>query len=214
MKNSLILYSGGMDSTVLLYEKREEIALAVSFNYGSKHNDRELYFASLNTKKLDIEHVKLDLSDIIGKHFSSNLLKTGGEIPDGHYQEPIMKQTVVPFRNGIMLSIAVGLAESRGLKKIYLANHFGDHAIYPDCTSAFIEPFKEAAKAGTYEKIEIVSPYVSITKRDIALIGKDINVPFKYTWSCYKGKEHHCGTCGTCVERKEALEGFDETVYA
>ena len=207
MKN-LIIYSGGMDSTTLLYEYRDSIALAVNFNYGSKHNEREYEYAKYNCEKLSIPLLRVDLDFM--KHIKSNLLKDGGDIPEGHYAEDNMKKTVIPFRNGIMLSIAVGLAESRGLKKVLIANHFGDHAIYPDCRSDFIENFKKAAFYGTWENIEILAPYTHLTKREIALKGKELGVDFSKTYSCYKGGEIHCGRCGTCVERLEALEGLDD----
>mgnify|MGYP001292072925 CR=1 FL=1 len=208
----LIIYSGGMDSTVLLNEYKNDIKLAVSFNYGSKHNSKEIAFAKKNCKKLKIKHIVIDLP-FINKYFASDLLKSGGEIPDGHYEDEMMKKTVVPFRNGIMLSIAAGLAESIGAKKILIANHAGDHAIYPDCRSTFIHEMSNAIAYGTETNINILAPYTNITKRDIALRGHKNGVDFSNTWSCYKGTEKHCGTCGTCNERKEALEGFDPTEY-
>ena len=124
-----------------------------------------------------------------------------------------MKSTVVPFRNGIMLSIAVGIAESEGLKKVFIANHGGDHAIYPDCREEFIEAIDAASHAGTYEHVRILAPYTHITKTDIALRGKQLGIDYSETWSCYKGGEVHCGKCGTCVERKQALReaGLEDT---
>ncbi len=210
--SKLIIYSGGMDSTVLLYRHAEEISLAVSFDYGSKHNEREIEHARLNTEKLSIEHLVIPL-DFMGKYFSSHLLKTGGEVPEGHYSDPVMKQTVVPFRNGIMLSVSCGLAESRKLDSVLVANHTGDHPIYPDCREEFIKSMGEAMYHGTYVNVQLESPFLSKNKRDIALLGKEIGVDFSLTWSCYKGGEKHCGQCGTCIERKEALEGFDPTIY-
>ena len=124
-----------------------------------------------------------------------------------------MHATVVPFRNGIMLSVAVGMAESEGLDTVLIANHAGDHAIYPDCRPGFIEAMDRAAQEGTYEGVRILSPYCNLTKRDIALRGRALGVDFARTWSCYKGGEVHCGVCGTCTERKEALSGFDPTEY-
>jgi len=209
---SLIIYSGGMDSTVLLHEYKNNIKLAVSFDYGSKHNETELFYAEKNTKKLNIEHIRIDLKNIF-KYFQSDLLKSGGAIPDGHYEDDIMKKTVVPFRNGIMLSIGAGIAESNSLDTILIANHFGDHAIYPDCRASFISPMKDAIMMGTYKNIKLIAPYMNIDKRKIALKGKEIGVDFTMTYSCYKGQEKHCGKCGTCVERIEALKGFDNTVY-
>ena len=149
----------------------------------------------------------------IGQYFKSDLLLSGGAIPEGSYAEENMKSTVVPFRNGIMLAVAAGLAESYGLDTVLLANHSGDHAIYPDCRPEFVEAMDAAVKAGTYEGIRVVSPYCDITKRDIALRGRAIGLDYSLTYSCYKGGEKHCGKCGTCTERKEALEGFDPTEY-
>ena len=212
MKDIVILYSGGMDSSVALFQYADRIKLAVSFNYGSKHNSREIEYAALNCKALGIEHrvVELDLNKM---GFVSDLLQSGGEIPDGHYEDENMKKTVVPFRNGIMLSIAAGIAESIDCNRLMISNHAGDHAIYPDCRPDFIESMNAAIRFGTYNNIEILAPFTNLTKREIALIGKEINVPFENTYSCYNGQEMHCGTCGTCTERKEALEGFDPTIY-
>ncbi len=209
---AVLVYSGGLDSTTLLYEYKDSIALAVSFDYGSKHNKRELEYAALNCKRLGIRHLVIPL-EFMGKYFKSDLLIGGGDIPEGSYADENMKSTVVPFRNGIMLSIAAGLAESYELDAIMLANHSGDHAIYPDCRPEFIEGMAAAVEAGTYNGVKVVSPYCNMTKRDIALRGRELGVDFSLTYSCYKGGEKHCGKCGTCVERKEALEGFDPTEY-
>lgn len=204
MKDSVIVLSGGMDSTTLLHERKEQIALAVTFDYGSKHNAREIECARINCEMLGIEHIVIPL-EFMGKYFKSSLLLGGEEIPEGHYADDNMKSTVVPFRNGIMLSIAAGLAESRGLKKVMLANHGGDHAIYPDCRPEFVDAMSDAIRLGTYEGVVIDAPYTLITKSDIARIGKRIGVDYNLTYSCYKGGETHCGKCGTCVERMEAL---------
>ena len=159
MKDSVIIVSGGMDSITLLYDKKDEIALGISFDYGSNHNAKEN-----------------------------------------------MKSTVVPFRNGIMLSIAIGIAESNHLKKVLIANHGGDHTIYPDCRPQFIQAIDAAANAGTFVNVRVEAPYTNITKGDIARIGKRLGLDYTETWSCYKGGEKHCGKCGTCIERKEALQ--------
>ena len=209
---ALLIYSGGLDSTTLLYEYKDSIALAVTFDYGSKHNAREISYAEENCKRLGIKHMVIPLG-FIGQYFKSDLLLSGGAIPEGCYAEENMKSTVVPFRNGIMLAVAAGLAESYGLDTVLLANHSGDHAIYPDCRPEFVEAMDAAVKAGTYEGIRVVSPYCDITKRDIALRGRAIGLDYSLTYSCYKGGEKHCGKCGTCTERKEALEGFDPTEY-
>lgn len=210
--NAVLVYSGGLDSTTLLYEYRDSIALAVSFDYGSKHNAREIAYAAENCKRVGVKHLVIPLG-FIGQYFKSDLLLSGGEIPEGSYADDNMHSTVVPFRNGIMLAVAAGLAESYGLDTVMLANHSGDHAIYPDCRPEFVEAMDAAVQAGTYEGIRVVSPYCDITKRDIALRGKALGIDYSLTYSCYKGGEKHCGKCGTCVERKEALEGFDPTEY-
>lgn len=212
MKNSLIIFSGGMDSTTLLYDFNKQIKLAISFNYGSKHNMREIPFAKYHCEKIGINHIEIDL-DFINKYFKSNLLQSGSEIPEGHYKDESMKKTVVPFRNGIMLSIACGIAESNDLKYVLIANHAGDHAIYPDCRATFIKSMSEAMAYGTYNNINILAPYTKIDKRRIALIGKKLDIDYTKTWTCYKGYRKHCGVCGACTERKEALDGFDKTEY-
>lgn len=203
-KNSLIIVSGGMDSITMLHEYKEQIALAVSFNYGSNHNSREIPFAEEHCKQLGIEHITIPLN-FIHKYFKSSLLEGADAIPEGHYAAENMKSTVVPFRNGIMLSIAIGIAESRNLKHVMIANHAGDHTIYPDCRPDFIKSMSEAATDGTFAQIDIVAPYTDITKTDVARHGKSLGIDYARTWSCYKGGEKHCGKCGTCVERKEAL---------
>ena len=209
---AVLIYSGGLDSTTLLYEYKADIALAVTFDYGSKHNAREIAYARENCKRLGIKHLVIPLA-FIGQYFKSDLLLSGGEIPEGSYADDNMKSTVVPFRNGIMLAIAAGLAESYELDAVMLANHSGDHAIYPDCRPAFIDAFAAAVEAGTYNGVKVVSPYCNIDKRAIALRGKALGLDYSLTYSCYKGGEKHCGKCGTCTERKEALAGFDLTEY-
>ena len=214
-KDSLIIVSGGMDSITLLYDRKDTIALAVSFDYGSNHNAREIPFAQLHCQRLGIRHVVIPLA-FMQQYFKSSLLDGADAIPDGHYADENMKSTVVSFRNGIMLSVAVGIAESNGLKRVLIANHGGDHAIYPDCRPEFIAAIDAAAKAGTYVNVAIEAPYTNITKTDIALRGKSLGIDYSETWSCYKGGTVHCGTCGTCVERKEALRDAgieDNTTY-
>lgn len=215
MKDSCIIVSGGMDSITMLYDFKDCIALGISFDYGSNHNGKEIPFAKMHCDRLGIKHITIPL-DFMHQYFKSSLLEGGDAIPEGHYEEENMKSTVVPFRNGIMLAIAVGLAESNGLKKIYIANHGGDHTIYPDCRPEFIKSFNGASVAGTYEGLSIEAPYTNITKADIAMRGKELGIDYAETWSCYKGGDIHCGKCGTCVERKEALflAGIeDKTIY-
>lgn len=216
MKDSVIIVSGGMDSITLLHERHEEIALGISFDYGSNHNSREIPFARMHCQRLGIKHIVIPL-DFMSVYFRSSLLDGADAIPEGHYEDANMKSTVVPFRNGIMLSIACGIAESNGLSRVFIANHGGDHAIYPDCRSEFIKAMDAAMSAGTYAHINIEAPYTEITKTDIALIGKAIGLDYTETWSCYKGGNVHCGKCGTCIERQEALRNAgieDKTEYS
>lgn len=204
MKDSIIVLSGGMDSVTLLHDRKDEIALAVTFDYGSNHNRREADCAARQCAMLGIEHLVIPL-EFMARYFKSSLLEGADTIPEGNYDDENMKSTVVPFRNGIMLSIACGLAESRGLRHVMIANHGGDHAIYPDCRPGFISAMGQAMKEGTYEGVDIIAPYTDITKNDIARIGARLGVDYSLTYSCYRGGERHCGTCGTCRERKEAL---------
>ena len=215
MKDSIIIVSGGMDSVTLLYDFKDRIALGISFDYGSNHNAKEIPFARWHCEQLGIEHITIDLA-FMPQYFKSSLLEGADAIPEGRYADENMKSTVVPFRNGIMLSIAAGIAESRGLKYVMMANHGGDHTIYPDCRAEFVEAMSEATKAGTFPGIEILAPYTNITKADIARKGKELGIDYSKTWSCYKGEDVHCGKCGTCVERREALRDAgieDTTIY-
>jgi 7-cyano-7-deazaguanine synthase len=202
----VVLCSGGMDSTVALYEARQrhEVLAGLSCDYGSKHNHREIPLAADHCRRLGIPHKVIDLG-FIGTLFSSSLLCAGGDIPEGHYEEENMRQTVVPFRNGILLSAAAGLAESIGAEGLVIGAHAGDHAIYPDCREEFMAAMSEAIAKGTYAGIRILRPLISIDKAQIARLGTELGVDFGQTWSCYKGGEIHCGVCGTCVERREAF---------
>ncbi|HWB06194.1 MAG TPA: 7-cyano-7-deazaguanine synthase QueC [Verrucomicrobiales bacterium] len=203
---ALVLLSGGMDSVTALYHAaaEHEVTDALSFDYGSKHNRREIPFAKHHAAHLGVRHTVIPLG-FIGEHFASDLLQSGGAIPDGHYEEESMKRTVVPFRNGIMLSIAAGFAESCGADALVIAAHSGDHAIYPDCREPFMQAMSDAIRLGTYAELHLLRPFIALTKAGIAARGAALGVDFAQTWSCYKGGAVHCGTCGTCVERREAF---------
>lgn len=202
----LVLLSGGLDSATALHEAaaHSEVVVALSFDYGSKHNAQEIPRAREQAAKLSVPHLCFSL-DFIGAFFTSDLLQSGGEIPDGHYEEKTMQRTVVPFRNGIMLAIAAGLAESRGAGGVVIAAHSGDHAIYPDCREEFMRAQAAAIRLGTYAGVEVVRPFIHHSKADIVRRGVGLGVDFRATWSCYKGGPVHCGACGTCVERREAF---------
>ena len=213
----IVLVSGGMDSVTALYDAwgKYRVVAGVSFDYGSKHNAREIPFAAYHCQKLQIRHEIIPLK-FINELFASDLLKSGGEIPEGHYEELTMKQTVVPFRNGIMMAIVAGFAESEAAKGLVIAAHLGDHAIYPDCREDFMKAMADAVRLGTYAEVEVLRPFILMSKADIVKRGQQLGVDFSRTWSCYKGLDVHCGRCGTCVERKEAfaLAGIkDPTLY-
>ena len=209
---TLVLLSGGMDSTTALYwaMREHEVVGAISFDYGSKHNAHELEKAAWQCEKLGLRHDIVTLP-FINELFTSDLLQSGGAVPDGHYADDNMKRTVVPFRNGIMLAIACGIAESREAQGLVIAAHAGDHAIYPDCREPFMRAMAEAMQAGTYAAIKLLRPFIAIDKTGIARLGNELGVDFSHTWSCYKGGDIHCGTCGTCVERREAFANADLT---
>lgn len=214
---TVVLLSGGMDSVTALHWARQEheVVGAVSFDYGAKHNHREIPLAAWHCAQSDLKHDIIDL-DFVNRLFASDLLKSGGEVPEGHYAHETMKKTVVPFRNGIMLAIACGLAESREAEALVIAAHAGDHTIYPDCREPFMLGMADAMREGTYARIELLRPFIHLDKAGIAKLGASLGIDYGKTWSCYKGGDLHCGKCGTCVERIEAfaLAGLDDpTIY-
>lgn len=207
-----------MDSVTALYwaRKTHDVVAVVSFDYGAKHNHKEIPFAREHAARLGVRHEVIAL-DFVDRLFASNLLRSGGAVPDGHYAAENMKQTVVPFRNAIMLSIACGFAESVDATGLVIAAHTGDHTIYPDCREDFMRAMGDAMRLGTYAQIQLLRPFIAMTKGQIAAEGARLGVDFARTWSCYKGGDLHCGTCGTCVERREAFADAgisDPTTYA
>ena len=178
-----MVLSGGMDSVTMLHEYADTIALAVNFHYGSNHNDREAACARYHCKELGIELIEIDLA-FMGQYFHSSLLDGAEAIPDGHYADENMRSTVVPFRNGIMLSVAAGLAETHGLTEVLIANHSGDHSIYPDCRPEFIDAMTEAVRAGTYEDVKILAPYTFFDKAEIVRHGARLGLDYSMTYSC------------------------------
>ena len=215
--HALVVFSGGMDSATALWWAMQEfeVVSAVSFSYGAKHNARELAAADAICRKLLIPRLEIPLG-FIGKYFHSSLLKSGGAIPEGAYNEENMASTVVPFRNGIMLAAAAGLAEDSGCSAVILGNDTGATAIYPDCRPEFIDGMARAIEAGTGGKVKLLSPFCRMTKGQIAALGTTLGVDYSLTWSCYNGRDKHCGKCGTCRERKDAFREAglpDPTVY-
>jgi 7-cyano-7-deazaguanine synthase len=195
-----------MDSVTALYaaEREHDVVAAVSFDYGAKHNAREIPCAAGHAARLGVRHEIVPLP-FVNRLFASALLANGGDIPEGHYQAESMRQTVVPFRNAIMLSIAAGFAESIGASGLVIAAHTCDHVIYPDCREAFMAAMGDAMRLGTHAGIQLLRPFIAWDKGRIAAEGARLGVDFARTWSCYKGGAVHCGRCGTCVERREAF---------
>lgn len=202
---AILILSGGLDSTVLLYHLLEKGVrpLAVTMRYGQKH-DTEVLMARRTAAACSISHRVVDLPlDTIFS--SSTLLKGGVDIPDGHYSDETQRSTVVPNRNLILLALAAGIAEDRGCSDVYYGAHATDRAIYPDCRPAFIRAASAACEEGTYHRVRVRAPFQDWSKTDIVREGARLGVPFENTWSCYKGGPTPCGTCGTCVERREAF---------
>jgi 7-cyano-7-deazaguanine synthase len=218
MTGTLVLLSGGLDSTVLATVTSEtERTETLSIHYGQRHA-RELEAASAVAAYLGVLHDTVDLS-VLRQHLTGSALTDDVDVPEGHYAEASMRVTVVPNRNAIMLSVAVGIAVSRGLGRVVTAVHAGDHFVYPDCRPAFVRAMNTAARTGTegFGDVAIEAPFLHRTKADIVLAGAGIRAPMSLSWSCYQGGAAHCGRCGTCVERNEAFrlaKVADPTVYA
>lgn len=204
--NVIVLLSGGVDSSTALHWAHREHAVkaALAFHYGSNHAERELACARYQAAQLGIPLHEVDLRPI-SQHLASALLSGAAAIPTGDYDEANMRQTVVPFRNGIFLSIAAGIAESCGAEAVVIAAHAGDHSIYPDCREEFMQAMGQAIALGTYAGIRILRPFISMSKGEIVSLGAQLGVDFTHTYSCYCGGEQHCGSCGTCRERREAF---------
>lgn len=216
---TLVICSGGMDSVSLAYKvaAEQELVGLLSFDYGQRHK-KEVAYAEAAAERLGVSFDLIDMRHI-GAFLSGSALTDDVDVPDGHYAEDNMKITIVPNRNAIMLAVAFGVAAAKGADAVATAVHGGDHFIYPDCRPDFINAFQamqDQALAG-YAEVKLYTPFVNISKADIAREGARHNTPFAETWSCYKGGAKHCGRCGTCVERREAFHLArveDPTEYA
>lgn len=203
---TIVIYSGGLDSTVLLYAlkaQRDEIA-AVSFDYGQRHK-KELIAASRITRDLGVDHCIVDLHTYGMYIRSSSQTNADVAVPEGHYEDETMRATVVPNRNMIMIALAAGIAMDRGYHEVAYAAHAGDHAIYPDCREEFVHAMMKPLALAHYEPIVLCAPFLRMRKEQIVRDGHSLGVPLHRTWSCYRGELMHCGRCGTCVERREAF---------
>jgi 7-cyano-7-deazaguanine synthase len=210
MTKAVIVCSGGMDSATLAWHyasKGYDLHL-VGFDYGQRHK-KELQSLAKIADALGAKHEIVDMSVLRNHLRGSSLTSDDIAVPDGHYAEETMRITVVPNRNAIMLSIATGIAVAEGAELVATGIHTGDHFIYPDCRPSFFEPLNTAFKAATVghapENFRLEAPFINMLKSDIAQLGAELNVDYSITWSCYKGGDIHCGSCGTCFERREAF---------
>lgn len=215
--NTILLHSGGIDSTTLLYHLRAggHVVRCIGFDYGQRHR-RELEAAAAICRGASVEFRRADLSSL-RPLLAGSALTDDIPVPEGHYAADNMKATIVPNRNMILLSVAIGWAVSVKARAVAYAAHAGDHTIYPDCRPEFAEAMARAASLCDWHPVELLRPFVHLTKAQIVTRGAELGVPFEQTWSCYAGGERHCGRCGTCVERREAfqLAGMpDPTLYS
>lgn len=203
---TVLVFSGGMDSTTLLYKllKDGDKVLCLSFDYGQRHK-KELKCAKNICEKLKTPHKIVDIKSL-NSLMSGSALTSNIKVPEGHYQDKNMRSTVVPNRNMIFLSLAIAQAVSAKFDRIAIAVHAGDHAIYPDCRPEFIDKMCAVAKISNYEPVKIYAPFLEMSKRKIATLGQKLGVDYSGTWTCYKGLKNPCGKCGACTERAEALE--------
>lgn len=214
----LALHSGGMDSTVLIEKLRNEghQVRTIAFDYGQRHR-KELQFVDAYARDvLREEPFRVSMPFLAGLLPGSSQTDRNVEVPKGRYDEDSMKATVVPNRNMIMLSIAIGTALAHKMNGVAFAAHGGDHTIYPDCRPEFVNAMDAVAQLCDWDKVEVIAPFLDKSKADICSLGNDLGLDFSKTWSCYEGREFHCGQCGTCIERREAfhLAGVtDPTTY-
>lgn len=204
-EKAVVIYSGGMDSFTILNKALAEgfDLYALTFNYGQKHG-KEIEFAKQVCLELGVHHRIIDIT-AINQLLQSSSLTSSIEIPEGHYEAANMKSTVVPNRNMILLSLAIGYAVDIGANKVYYGAHSGDHAIYPDCRPDFVHAMNRVAKLANYEPVDIVTPYLNSTKGEILADGLKMGLDYGKTWTCYNGRERACGKCGSCIERLEAF---------
>lgn len=206
--SGLVLLSGGIDSATLLADalQQEDWVKVISFDYGQRHRTSELNAGRALASYYGIERYVVDLTNLQYHFPGSALTDPLVKVPHGHYAEDTMKATVVPNRNAILLNVAVGVAVARHFDHVYAGMHAGDHPVYPDCRPAFIDAMNQLIPIATERDIQIIAPFIEMSKDEIAKRGFELNVPFGLTYSCYEGDQLHCGRCGTCVERQEAFD--------
>ncbi|RMA77672.1 7-cyano-7-deazaguanine synthase QueC [Umboniibacter marinipuniceus] len=203
----VVIYSGGMDSFTVLHRaiKTGHEVLAVSFNYGQRHN-KELDYARRVCAEAGVVHDVVDITAMQSLMSNSSLMANSAEdIPEGHYAAENMKSTVVPNRNMILISLAIGYAVNEGASEVWYGAHSGDHTIYPDCRPEFVEAMQAVSLLANFEPVKVVAPYLYDDKIVILRDGLDMGLDYGQTWTCYNGREKACGKCGSCVERLEAF---------
>ena len=210
MNKTIAIVSGGLDSVTLGYKLKAEghDLHLLGFNYGQRHV-RELEFGRACAARLDAVYEIIDIA-AFGRMLKGSALTDDIAVPHGHYAAPNMAVTVVPNRNAIFLALAYGVAVAEAADFVAIGVHAGDHPIYPDCRPAFLNAFdameKMAVAGHGNPNLSLLAPFANFSKTDIVTLGAKLGVPFAETWSCYEGREIHCGLCGTCVERKEAFQ--------
>lgn len=210
-EKAVVIYSGGMDSFTILNRAIREgkEVYPLTFNYGQRHI-REIDVAKQVCEELNLPHKIIDIH-AINSILAGSALTDDIDVPEGHYASENMKQTVVPNRNMILLSLAIGYAVSIGAPAVYYGAHSGDHAIYPDCRPEFVKRMNDVAAIANYEPVEVVTPYLQQSKGDILRDGLNMGLDYGKTWTCYKGGAKACGKCGSCVERLEAFANNQAT---
>ena len=206
MRTTVIL-SGGMDSAVLLYKLLGEgdIVNTVSVDYGQRHR-RELICAERLSARVGVHHDVIDMTSLGRLLKGSSQSDPTVDVPFGRYDEPSMKQTVVPNRNMVLLAAAGAVAIANRADRLAYGAHGGDHAIYPDCRPEFVYALAKAFQLCDWHPVHLVAPLSAMHKGEIAVLGGRLRVPFQVTWTCYVGGDEPCGKCGACVERAEAFE--------
>lgn len=205
---SVIIVSGGMDSVTLLHEVHshgDEI-FAITFDYGQRHK-KEIEYAKQNCDKLGIPHKTISLS-ILNDIAPSSLTRPETDVPEGEYDGENMKQTVVPNRNMVMLSLSASYAIGIGATRLYYGAHSGDHTIYPDCRPEFVKAISNTLLLCDWHPVELVVPYLHGNKETILKRGFELGVDYSQTWTCYNGREKACGKCGSCDERIAAFRAL------
>ena len=205
MTKIIVVYSGGLDSFTLLNEaiRSGKDVSALSFDYGQKHN-KELHFVEKFCAQESIDSKIVNVSSI-KELFQGSSLTDEIDIPKGHYEDDSMKSTVVPNRNMILISLALGYAVTKEAEEVWFGAHAGDHAIYPDCRPGFVEKMDAVARIANYSPIAVKAPYIAMSKTEILAIGLNMQLDYGLTWTCYEGKELACGSCGACHERLESF---------